>query len=179
MPSLRASGYHVASSSSVLNQVSTPFIPISAACAGRRSLPRYCTVNPGADCASTRLALGENEMKITCLGEKSLYFFSFSMLSAMARFSISSVECLHLEDQHRFGVFLRLSQVLIERRDRFAVLQPVVLELGVGGLVDAFAVDMCVMEDQQFAVRGHVDVEFAAPETGFLALSSAASELRA
>ena len=76
-----------------MNQVSTPFIPISAACAGRRSLPRYCTVNPGADCASTRLALGENEMKITCLGEKSLYFFSFSMLSAMARFSISSVEC--------------------------------------------------------------------------------------
>ena len=74
----------------------------------------------------------------------------------------------HLEDKHRLGIFLRLFEVLIERRDGFAVLQAVVLEFGIGSLVDAFAVDMGVVKDEQHAVGGHVDIEFAAPETGFL-----------
>ena len=72
------------------------------------------------------------------------------------------------EDQGGLVGLLRLGEVLAESRDGFAVLQAVVGELGVGVFLDAFVSNGAVVEDEENAVGGHVDVELATPEAGVL-----------
>ena len=72
------------------------------------------------------------------------------------------------EDQGGLVGLLRLGEVLAEGRDGFAVLETIVGKLGMGVFLDAFVSDRAVVEDEEDAVGGHVDVELAAPKASVL-----------
>ena len=78
---------------------------------------------------------------------------------------------LKLIYQHCLRIELALLEILVQRRDRFAVNQSVALEIGERVVFDQLAVYPAVVEDDERIVRGHVHIEFATPESGFLCAS--------
>ena len=76
---------------------------------------------------------------------------------------------LLLELEHKDSTsLLALGQVLIEGREFLTVLKTVILEISVVMSVDALALDVPVVVDYKYQVRGDVDIEFATPKIVFL-----------